>query len=327
MSHLSAETAVSISPMTLAVFANAGWYITLFQESYLPYGQGWGCDFFFGDCIVNDTVPDYGKGVYCSTPTVVESDGTISFEKNDIYCDPLHQRWAVCDLFDQTQVPSGFGNLNASRSWFTNKNLLSSSEGFDSCPLPILTLSVDCNDTATSLGVNYQGEVYGANSRCINAEIVSTKRKIPACFNITCDSNQHQVVVNGIPCKYDGEVHTIKTIHGETATMECPRLSLVCPQLFCPSDCAGLGTCDYTQKPPKCNCTDPVNTTAYCESLDDFAFLTSTPAPQPPTHNPGAGSASSVTRTSGASLERCTTTTIWSWSLVLASVLLWSNSC
>lgn len=320
MAHLSFETSFQISPTTLAVFANSGWYVVTFQDTYLPYGQGWGCDFFYGDCIVNDTVPDYGKGVYCSTPTVVESDGSISLDNNDIYCDPLHQRWAVCDLFDQKQVPSGFGNLNASRSWFSNTNLLSSSDGFDSCPLPILTLSVDCNDTTTSLGINYYGEAYGAASRCINAEIASTKRKLPACFNISCDSKNHQVVVSGIRCKYDGEVHTIKAINGEVASFECPRLSLVCPQLFCPSDCAGLGICDYTQTPPKCNCTNPANATQFCEPL--YEFVTRPPVPPPVVHtNKSTGAPTS------AATRWLTTTAVFSFMWYVSTTMLVWNLC
>ncbi len=191
----------------------------------------------------------------------------------------MHQKWAVCDLFDQTKVPSGFLKSTASKSYFSNTNLVSTSDGFDSCPLPILTLQVDCNDTNTSLGINYQGEAYGADSRCINAEMAASKRKIPACFKVTCDAVNFQVVVNDIKCKYDGEVHTIKTTHGESASFECPRISLVCPELFCPSDCTGRGTCDYSKKPPQCSCANNA-TTSNCQFLDDTT-LQPLPSPTP----------------------------------------------
>ena len=278
MSHLSFETTGAFSAATLAVFEDSGWYRVTYQDTYLGYGSGWGCDFVNGDCIVNDTVPDYGKDVYCSTPTVVESDGTISLDKNDIYCDPLHQRWAVCDLFDQTQVPSGFLKRNSTKRWFSNTSLVSTTAGFDSCPLPILTLSADCNDTSTSLGINYVGEEYGAQSRCINAEFTASKRKMPACFKVTCDADNFQVLVNGIKCRQDGEVHTIKTVHGETASFECPRISLVCPELFCPSDCTGRGTCDYSKNPPECSCANNATTTN-CQFLGDTTTLSPLSSP------------------------------------------------
>jgi hypothetical protein len=323
MSHLSFQTLGSISPLTLAVFEDSGWYQVNYQDSSLPYGQGWGCEFVNGDCIVNDTVPSYGKDVYCSTPTVVESDGTISLDKNDIYCDPLHQRWALCDLFDQSQTPAGFIKSNASTTWFSNPNLVSITDGFDSCPLRILSLDVDCNDTSTSLGINYEGEEYGDSSKCINAEFTASKRQMPACFKVTCDAEKYQVVVNGITCTYDGEIHTIKTVKGETATFECPRISLVCPELSCPSDCTGRGTCDYSKKPPQCNCMNNADT-ANCQVVDNTT-MSQIPAPTPSpvsvtaSHNNDNNSTISSLTSSAAHRQTSTTATLLILLLALKS--------
>lgn len=78
-------------------------------------------------------------------------------------------------------------------------------------------------------------------------------------------------------------VSTLSGAFGTTVT--CPRLSSVCPDMFCPVNCAGRGMCnfDYTDDTstaaatmtgekkattngarPKCQCFDETDTSAGC---------------------------------------------------------------
>jgi hypothetical protein len=183
-----------------------------------------------------------------------------------------------------------------------------------------LSLDVDCNDTSTSLGINYEGEEYGDSSKCINAEFTASKRQMPACFKVTCDAEKYQVVVNGITCTYDGEIHTIKTVKGETATFECPRISLVCPELSCPSDCTGRGTCDYSKKPPQCNCMNNADT-ANCQVLDNTTMSpppAPTPSPVPVTASHNNDNSSAVSSLTSSAAHRQTSTTATLLILLLA---------
>lgn len=57
-----------LSPLTLALLEDSGWYTVSYEGiGNFPYGLALGCDFATKDCIVNDTVPDYGKGIFCAT--------------------------------------------------------------------------------------------------------------------------------------------------------------------------------------------------------------------------------------------------------------------
>ena len=52
-------------------------------------------------------------------------------------------------------------------------------------------------------------------------------------------------------------------------TLVCPRLSQVCPDLFCPFNCAGRGVCNYEANingtiRPQCECFDQNDTSAGC---------------------------------------------------------------
>ena len=56
-----------LSPLTLALLDDSGWYKVSYEGiGNFPYGLALGCDFATKDCIVNDTVPDYGKGIFCA---------------------------------------------------------------------------------------------------------------------------------------------------------------------------------------------------------------------------------------------------------------------
>jgi hypothetical protein len=73
------------------------------------------------------------------------------------------------------------------------------------------------------------------------------------------------VIINGIVCEFDGQLHDIQQINGtEPAQFECPRLSIVCPNLFCPGACSGRGMCNYNVTPPKCDCFDTTDESPLC---------------------------------------------------------------
>ena len=47
--------------------SDTGWYKCDFtQASNSPFGLGAGCDFVNENCIVDEMVPDYGKGFFCN---------------------------------------------------------------------------------------------------------------------------------------------------------------------------------------------------------------------------------------------------------------------
>jgi len=110
------------------------------------------------------------------------------------------------------------------------------------------------------------------------------------CYNSRCiyDEFNLQVQVDGrwYTCQEDFQQIVVSTLSGAFGTtVTCPRLSSVCPDMFCPVNCAGRGTCnfDYTDDTstaaatmtgekkattngvrPKCQCFDETDTSAGC---------------------------------------------------------------
>jgi hypothetical protein len=297
---------VTLSPLTLALMEDTGWYrVDYSNVSSIAFGQGAGCGFVNGDCIVNNTVPDYGKDFFCSSITPFLPDGHLTLNGTDVFCDPLHYEWTLCNLFDTQQAPAFFVNEVAPGGvdvhYFSNPNLVGLSPQGDYCPIPNVPLMIDCTDGTTEQIVDYQGEQYGSTSRCINVQYDSATfgRTInrPGCFETTCDTQAYKVVVNGLTCDYDFQELTIFTTNSIPVTMICPRLSTICPDLTaCPADCSGRGTCNSNKRPPTCECFDSSDTTSDCSSQttvsNEVGSITSESTPSPQQQTSSASSSS-----------------------------------
>ena len=281
----------ALSPLTLALMEDSGWYKVTYENAELsPFGHGLGCDFVNEPCIVNDQVPEYGRDAFCDVPTTFSSTGDL--ETDVVTCDPTHKSFAVCDLVDISTAPFQIAQsipADATR-YFSDPNLVGLNPQADFCPMAIVDARLDCtNDLDNSNIQTYQGESRGPSSRCINGGVGSTT--FPGCFEITCDAQQHKVIVAGQTCDFEGQLLSIRTADtGQQATLECPRLGSICPQLFCPGECSGRGVCDYDALPPRCNCFDSTDTSAACSKGLPPAQPTWAPIPSPGTD----GSSSSV---------------------------------
>jgi hypothetical protein len=280
-----------LSPLTLALMEDTGWYqVNYANAKLLPYGLGAGCDFVNHDCIVNDQVPDYGQGYFCNYTTPVQSNGVLS-GNSSLFCDPTHYEWAVCALFDIQQTPTAFvqslvTSLPSVR-YFSDSNLVGLFPQGEFCPMPVIPIGIDCTDSSTQMGTMYQGETYSSTSRCIDAFFYNSQLNAnmnrPGCFEVQCDPSAFQVTVNGHVCTYDFEESSIPTVDGTSATIICPRLSTLCPDLYCPSDCSGRGICDHSTSPPTCQCFDSSDATSSCNATlgSSPPSAPSTPVPSP----------------------------------------------
>ncbi|CAB9497966.1 Leishmanolysin-like peptidase [Seminavis robusta] len=281
-----------VTPLTLALMEDTGWYQVNYQNASVPtFGLGAGCEFMNGACIVDGRVPAYAKDYFCDRPIRLRDD-TDKFEmaeesEQNIRCDPTHQFWAMCDLFDVSSFPDSldvtFPGHQAS-SYFHNNNFAVTFPQADYCPIAHEFLGVDCTSEdhgeimlRSGQNVAYAGEESGPSSRCINAfSDVYTQRNRrvfrPACMHVECDLERRRVLLGTGEfqqvCDHDGQVLKIPT--AEEEFLECPRLASVCPQMFCPASCSGRGLCDYNAQPyPQCRCVDPEDTSDGCYGADD----------------------------------------------------------
>jgi leishmanolysin-like peptidase len=86
-----------LTPLTLALFDDSGWYISDFSvASVSPFGHGRGCDFVFEDCIVDGEVSEWGKGIFCN-----DLEGSFMEQR----CDLNHKYITRCDLVDFANYP------------------------------------------------------------------------------------------------------------------------------------------------------------------------------------------------------------------------------
>ncbi|KAL7534216.1 hypothetical protein ACHAXR_005736 [Thalassiosira sp. AJA248-18] len=253
-----------LSPLTLALLEDSGWYRANYQSDYVQismFGHGAGCNFIENNCIdSNGKVPYEFQEHFCSTPISLSNGGQINVAQSGSQtCDPSHTQKTYCDLVDINQVvgigktgtilepaPPKFqyfeGRPNIRPYIFTNA---------DFCPVPHLDPQscIEFNGRSQISSEQVQaGEYYGSDSRCIETD---GSRTYSLCLQTRCNVELGKVQITAAgqqrTCQYDGEIHTILYNYNNNGELriKCPKAALVCPDLFCPANCAGRGDCVY----------------------------------------------------------------------------------
>lgn len=277
MSAFYDPSAAYLSPITLAIFEDSGHYRPNYDISQnSPFGLGAGCDFVNGKCIVNDSVPAYAKGYFCDTSSDYQSPD--NYGSSRWQCGPSHHDRGHCDLFRLKHY--------AEFPYFEDKNLGPSTfQSADYCPvIQINQLACD-NENAAPLE---HFEVFSSDSRCVDVSIDGSDSAV--CLKATCNTNKRTfdfyVGQDVYSCKESSQVVIIDSF--ENLTIQCPRLTAVCPDMFCPSMCSGKGLCDWSLSVPVCKCFNDMDTTLNCNDSDPAApseisklILASSPSTMP----------------------------------------------
>jgi hypothetical protein len=275
LSGVISPTTIVLSPLTLALMEDSGWYAANYTYAKVsPWGHGVGCDFVNEACLVKENgvtvVPDYGKGFFC----------TKSSQRG---CSPSHNFKMACTLKDydvyvsQPNPPTYF-------QYFAPEN-----PGFgglvqaDYCPLFGSIYRSDAYELDCRLEENQNVifdqwyEEFGPTSVCLE-----TSSNTGRCYKSFCAYEDFQFIFyvgnQKFVCEEDFQQFEITSaIEFLTTTVTCPRLSQVCPDMFCPANCAGRGICNFESAVeingtlnvrPRCECFDKNDTTPACsESL------------------------------------------------------------
>ncbi len=271
---LSSKTVEVLSPLTLAVMEDSGFYDVYYDSPHVEnsaFGLGAGCDFVTDSCVdeTSEKVLDPFKPYFCDTVTKFR-DGTIDHSA-DSTCDPSFTNIAYCDLIDFSNgAPSGYNSPDDNAiSYFSDTNLGVAFTRADYCPVPAI-LSINCIDGPdSSYQKLYPGEKYGKTSKCFNTKFSHPSEGLVnrgACLRTTCNKEDHNLVVHvdghSLVCEFDGQIHNFPWT--QSASFECPPLRSVCPELFCPGLCSAKGVCNYDADPPTCECFDEDDTSAGC---------------------------------------------------------------
>jgi len=279
LSGVISPTANILSPLTLALMEDSGWYMANYSQSRVsPWGHSVGCDFLTEPCLYSNgvttrtIVPDYGKGFFCT-------DASLRG------CAPSNLYKMACTVIDygiyfNSNVP------DVQFQYFPEEPNLGGPRQADYCPLYGSTYSgkepnqLDCRDQNNADLINIYNEEYGENSMCF--ETTSGEGR---CYKAQCILSEFLLKVNvrgeWLTCEKDFQRIPIKVGGGTIpSTLTCPRLSSACPDMFCLSNCAGRGVCNFTAvingtKRPKCECFDKNDTSAACASslLIDGKYL------------------------------------------------------
>ncbi len=233
------------SPVTLALFADSGWYqVDLSRTTYsASWGRAAGCSF------VNDTcVSEYGEIAEANTQffcnqVASSRQGEIIDEIHG--CSPDLTRKAACSMSQYDwELPREYQYFN-----FTlGSNVGGSEPLLDYCPVYNGFANGLCKDGGNQriLQVNRIEKFGKKNSRCVGG--VVGKRRTALCLSIACviEDRTLRVKVDGIwhLCHYSGQVISIA---GDLeSSVICPDPIRTCPTFYCHRDCLGTGgTCDY----------------------------------------------------------------------------------
>ncbi len=301
MGPVFSGTSDILSPLTLALLEDSGWYQVYYESSQVsPFGFGAGCEFVNDPCIVDNAVPTYATGSFCTAVSEVDAfTGKVDPSTSSLLCDPSHRSIAVCNLFTIDDLMSiSTSDVQEGIRYFTDSSIQAATPQVDWCPVPLLPVGVDCTDASVSsrrLPLSYVGEAYGSTSRCINFEPDTfSGRSVAGCFDIQCDATNRHVIVNGNTCEYDDQLLPMTTVDGSVVNMICPKLAVVCPEMFCQGGCSGRGVCNFSTN--QCECFDSENTSPICSPKRGARV----PFTLPPTPSPQRfSSASSIAWLSG----------------------------
>lgn len=268
LSGVVSPTTNVLSPLTLALMEDSGWYAANYSKANVsPWGHGVGCDFARKPCLElgtdgETTVPDYSRGYFCT-------------KASDRGCSPTHNYKMAC-FFRDYGLSSTSQAPPAHFQYFSNPSL-GGLKTADYCPIfgdnyKSSVHDLDCRDPANGDGIDWQGlgEKYGSNSTCFESS-----RGEGLCYTSKCvrDEFKLHVQMQGLwfTCESDfQEIEiptTVASVLGRKIT--CPRLSSVCPDMFCPANCAGRGVCNFEAivdgvQRPKCECFDTSDNSEGC---------------------------------------------------------------
>lgn len=261
--------ALRFSPVTLALFADSGWYqVDLSRTTFsASWGRAAGCGFVNDSCVGEyGEIAKENEQFFCNEVATSRSSQLI----DEIHgCSPDMTRKAACSISQYDwELPEEYQYFN-----FTfGSNVGGSEPLLDFCPVYNGFANGLCKEEGNEriLQVN-QIEKFGAkNSRCVGGVI--SEQKTALCLSIACviEDRTLRVYVDGIwhLCQYSGQVISIKS--DLESSVICPDPVRTCPTFYCHRDCLGTGgICDYDTGICSCSIkTKQGNVTGKCGELN-----------------------------------------------------------
>merc|ERR1711957_774196 len=222
---MGSPTANIMSPITLALLEDSGWYVANFNNSRIsPWGLSVGCDFVTKDCLNKEdsSIPSYGRGFFCN-------------DESSRGCSPNHNYNMGCTLIDYKVY---YNSLPQKRfQYFSDYPALGGPEQADYCPVFGTATGgkdihqLDCREPTNRPTVNIYSEDYRHDSMCFEVE-GSARCYISKC--VLSEMNLRIFVLDTwYICNHDFQEIDVDVTSGWIErTITCPRISSMCPDMF-----------------------------------------------------------------------------------------------
>jgi hypothetical protein len=247
------EYSTRISTLTLAYFADSGWYQVDLANADVAsgWGRGAGCNFVNDTCINEfGDVPPQNAPFFCNEVSDDRIPG-MSLAQNIHGCTPDLSRKAKCSIGQyDLDLPKAYQYFNSTYGSDvggsdTLMDFCPVYDGYDNglCSNPLSETVIRANEV----------ERFGLrNSRCLVGNIFPFYKNTALCLPIACVLEDLSLRI-----KVGEEWHICEfadqTIQSGSVNITCPDPRRICPTFFCPYDCLGTGgECDYNSG--KCLC-------------------------------------------------------------------------
>lgn len=298
-----------ISSITLAYFADTGWY-KINADRIAPasiWGRNAGCNFVEQQCLSSKghvtaaNNPFFCDNFFEEEPSLSHDDdddkeneavgavGVRGPKVDDNYeeehleihgCSLDSSRKAVCSLVEyDTALPIEFNYFLGDKELNHSQYFGGSDPTLDFCPVFEGFTNGHCGDknSAEIMTVSSNLEVFGEdNSRCVIGHV--NRKRTALCLPIACVIQEQSLMikVDGYwkTCSYAGQIISVWWNPNDYVT--CPDPSRMCPTFYCPQDCFREGgICDY--ETGQCMCAVAQSTT---NSTTNSSFHLRVPYPR-----------------------------------------------
>jgi leishmanolysin-like peptidase len=175
MTAIISPTRNILSPLTLALMEDSGWYKANYTQSRLnPWGMGAGCDFYSDPCLIpsessstTPSMPSYSEGYFC---TASSNRGCFADYTAKFACTVLDYNY----ILPKALPPTRF-------QYFPSDPTQGGPEQSDYCPVYESTyngldeVSLDCTNSASSPSVNLYKYVMALSvcllKMCVHASV------------------------------------------------------------------------------------------------------------------------------------------------------------
>mmetsp|Transcript_18387 Transcript_18387/g.27894 ORF Transcript_18387/g.27894 Transcript_18387/m.27894 type:complete len:622 (-) Transcript_18387:6-1871(-) len=241
-----APFSLRIPPLSLALFADSGWYqVDTGRAAYSTgWGRGAGCSFVNEECLTHDgLVSSSMEPFFCNEAAGVINDNGIQGCSSDI------TRKAVCSMAQyEADIPVEYQYFDD----ILGPNFGGGDPLIDYCPVYRGFSNGLCKDVSSAalLTISDSNEEFGVpNSRCVSGRKLGEKTAL--CVQIACvvDDRSLRIKVEGVwkKCEHANQEFTLTGDGSYTTSMLCPDPVRTCPTFYCPGDCLDNGGfCNYT---------------------------------------------------------------------------------